>query len=184
MKEVIKSIKSGEVVAIPTDTIYGIACDAFDERAVEKIYKIKNRQKNKPLGVLIGSIDDLKLFFVEVNEKTKEILDKYWPGPVSIILPCDPDKFQHIHRGANSISFRLGDKKWFRDFLQKTGPLTASSVNPEGEPFAESIKEAKDYFGDNIDVYWDNGKLGNLPSTLIKVENGQVQVLREGTVKV
>lgn len=170
------------VGVLPTDTLYGLAGQALSQKAVEKIYKIKKRASNKPFIILISSIKDLALFKVKIDEKDSNILEKYWPGKVSVILPCGEEKFSYLHRGTNALAFRLPDKKELIDILEETGPLVAPSANLEGEKPATTIEEAKKYFGKDIDFYLDEGILESPPSTLIKITDENIEVLRKGAV--
>jgi len=115
---------------------------------------------------------------------SKVNLNEYWPGPVSIILPCESDKFAYLHRGTNSLAFRLPAKPELIETLKQTGPLVAPSANPEGMPPAKTIRKAKAYFGDAADFYYDKGKLTSLPSTLIAVSEGAITVKRRGAVRI
>lgn len=179
-QQLINLLKEGGVAVIPTDTLYGIVGSALLKETVEIIYRLRQRTPSKPTIILISSLKDLKLFNVTVDAKTEKFLEKVWPGPVSVILPCPEEKFSYLHRGTNTLAFRLPDKKDLRKLLQKTGPLVAPSANLEGEPPAQTIREAKKYFGDEVQFYVDGGKLSSLPSTLIKIDNGNLGILREG----
>jgi len=181
-QNLITSLKKGNLSIFPTDTLYGIHTLALNKKSVEDVYKIRGRIPNKPFIILIGSIDQLKLFKININSKTKEILNKYWPGKVSIVLPCPYSEFEYLHRGTNSLAFRLPNIKDLTDLLLITGPLISTSVNPEGMPYAKTIKEAKKYFGDKITHYIDQGKIDSLPSTVIKIQNGKIEILRQGEV--
>lgn len=167
-KKAIKILKNDGVGVMPTDTLYGLVGSAFSKKAIERIYKIKNRNKNKKLIVLISSVKDLKKFKIKINKEEAKILEKFWPGKVSIIL--------------NDIAFRYPNNKALLEILKKTGPLVAPSANIEGNKPAETIKEAKEYFGDKVDFYINGGKRKSEPSTLIKIENGKMEVLRQGKV--
>lgn len=175
-------LKRGGVGVIPTDTIYGIVAPALNENAVERVYALRKRSPDKPCIILISSIDDLKLFNINLDEKTKDFLEKIWPNKVSVILACPNAKFYYLHRGTKTLAFRLPHFALLTSLLHKTGPLIAPSANFEGEPPAQTIEEAKKYFGDKVDFYLDAGKLNSLPSTLIEIENNEIKVLREGTV--
>jgi L-threonylcarbamoyladenylate synthase len=177
-----KLLKKGGLVVLPTDTLYGIHTSAFSESGVEKIYTLRGRDTKKPFIILISSINDLKLFDIQVDSKTETILKKYWPGKVSVVLPCQSPKFQYLHRGTKSLAFRLPDKDSLLALLKESGPLVSTSVNPEGMTPAKTIIEAKKYFGDQIDDYLDEGVLDSPPSTVITIENGKIKVLREGAV--
>ena len=175
---VIKILKGCGVGILATDTIYGIVGFALDKKTVERIYKLRKRNKKKPMIVLIGDISDLKIFGVTVNITENNILKKVWPGKVSVVLPCLSKKFKYLHCGTKNIAFRLPKKKSLRELLKQTGPLVAPSANLEGKPRAKNIKEAKKYFANKVDFYLDNGTKIGLPSKLIKIVNGTVSILR------
>lgn len=173
-------LNSGGIAVLPTDTIYGIHASALNPVAVEKIYQVKDRLHSKPMIILISSIDELARFGVEVDENTKQILQKIWPNPVSVILPTNKAGLEYLHRGTNSLAFRIPNNQFLLNLLKETGPLASTSANPEGEKPSETIKEAKKYFGDSVDYYLDHGQMESVPSTVIKLEDGQIQILRQG----
>ncbi len=175
------------VVVLPTDTLYGLIGKADSKKAVEKIYEIKGRNESKPFIVLINSYKQFKDFKIILNDKQEEFLKKVWPGQVSVILPCLFKEFEYIHRGTHSIAFRMIGKRNrnLYKLINSVGPLVAPSVNPEGKEPAISIKQAKKYFGNNIDLYINAGVKMSEPSTLVKQEsNGSWNILRQGKIKV
>ena len=176
-------IKAGKVGIIPTDTLYGLVGSALNKETVERIHHLKKRSEAKPFIILISSLEDLKLFNIQVSKKIKGLLERVWPNPVSVILPCPEDKFTYLHRGTKSLALRIPKDQKLLEILQQTGPLVAPSANPEGKPPAQTIEEAKNYFGGSIDFYVNGGKLSNQPSTLIKVKNNHIITLREGAFK-
>ena len=181
-----KILKKGGVVVLPTDTLYGIIGSAMSKKAVERIYDIKGRDENKPFIVLINSLEQLKIFGIKTNQSQAKIFSKFWPGKVSVILPCSFKKWQYVHRGENSIAFRMIGKKNknLYNLINSVGPVVAPSVNKQGEKPAENIKEAMNYFGDSIDLYINVGKRSSPPSTLIKIKDNEVIVLRQGQTKI
>lgn len=182
-QDVVKLLKSGTVGVIPTDTLYGLVSSALNEETVERIHKIKDRSANKPFIILISSLEDLKLFDIQLDEKIKKFLNQLWPNPISVVLPVPEDKFTYLHRGTKSLAFRIPQTSELLSLLKETGPIVAPSANPEGEPPAQTIEEAKNYFGDLVDFYLDGGKLSSSPSTLIKIEDNKIITLREGVFK-
>ena len=182
--EIVKILKNGGVGIMPTDTIYGLVGSATSRKTVFRIYKLRKRNPQKPFIVLIGSLKDLKLFGVKVDGFTRKLLHKVWPGAVSVILPCVRKKFFYLHRGKKTLAFRFPKNKALRDFLKQTGPLIAPSANPEGLGPAQNIERAKKYFGDGVDFYEGTKKMKGLPSTIIAVKNGKVEIIREGAVKI
>lgn len=183
--QLIDLLKKGGVAVIPTDTIYGLLGLALDPETVEKIYKLKKRAPLKPMIILISSLDDLAKFEIELTEAQRGFLQKNWPNPLSVVLECSSQNFKYLHRGTNSLAFRMPKDKNLLELLQKTGPMVAPSANYEGEKPAETIDEAKDYFTDKVGFYLDGGIIRSKPSTLIQLNSdGKHIVLREGQYKV
>lgn len=178
------TIKNGAVGVLPTDTIYGIVGSAFSFSAVSRIYELRKRRPDKPFIVLISSVGDLKLFGVRVNKRTGSILKKIWPGRVSVLLPVPGRKFFHIHRGTKMIAFRIPAQRGFRNFLKISRPIVAPSANREGKPPALNIREARRYFGNEIDFYLDGGVLKSPPSTLVILQSGKLRVIRQGAARI
>ena len=179
-QRIVLGLQQGGVGILPTDTIYGLVGRALSKKAVEKIYKLKKRNPRKSFIILINSLDDLRLFGIKLDRKTRRFLRGLWPAKISVILPCRGEKFRYLHRGAHSLAFRLPKKKWLRELLKKTGPLVAPSANPEGKKPAATLKEAKDYFGNGVDFYLGGGRLKSKPSTIIRLDKNQIEVIRKG----
>ncbi len=179
-RSIVKILINGGIGVLPTDTLYGLVGQALSKRAVSRIYKLKKRNPRKPMLILIGSIKDLNLFKIKFSKKRQNLLLKFWPGRVSIILSCSPKKFSYLHRGIKTLAFRLPKKLSLIRLLRRTGPLVAPSANPERLKPAKTIKEAKKYFGDKVDFYFSQGKLISLPSTLIAIKNGKIIIKRKG----
>lgn len=161
---IVKILKTGGIGVLATDTIYGLVCSALDKKAIARLYKVRKRNPDKACIILISSIKDLAKFGVKPDKETLKILNKYWPGKVSIVV--------------NNIAFRLPNNKKLIAILKKAGPLIAPSANPEGLPPAKTIAEAKAYFGDQVDFY-QAGRTNKKPSRLIKVDGNEVIVLRK-----
>lgn len=175
----IKILQDGGVAVIPTDTVYGVVCRAADKEAAERLYSLKSRQKN-PGPVIASSIDQL----VDLGIKRRYLtaVSQYWPGAISIEIPHD---LFYLNQGTGRQAFRVINDAWLKDLLDQTGPLLTSSANLPGQPTAENINEAKQYFGTKVDFYLDGGELKDrAPSTLIRVVDDVVEVLREGAVKI
>lgn len=177
-------LAGGGVGVLPTDTIYGIVGSALAPKTVERIYRLRRRNKKKPVIVLIESLDDLKKFGVALTSKERALTKRLWPGKVSIILPCRSAKFAYLHRGTKTLAFRMPKPRWLRALLAETGPLVAPSANIEGEPPAKTVAKARRYFGTKIEFYGDAGTIASAPSTLVALKNGALTVLRQGAVNV
>lgn len=169
---IIKKLKSGEIGVLPTDTLYGLVGLATNKKTILRLRQIKKRQTGKPFIILISSIADLAQFRIKLDKKTDLFLKKIWPGPISVVF-------------SSKLSFRLPQNKFLLKILKKTGPLAAPSANPQGQKPAETITEAKRYFGNEVDFYWGaKQRLTGPPSTLIKIKNGKIEILRSGRQKI
>ncbi len=178
----IQKIEGGSVFICATDTLYGICTSAFDKENVERIYEIKGRDENKPFIILISDASDIKQFGVTISKKQQAFLEAIWPGKVSVILPCKLKKFEYLHRGTETLAFRMPKKVTIQDILEATGPLVAPSANRQGEKPAETITEAREIFGDEIDTYISDGKLKGEPSTVVTFSGDTLVCVRVGAV--
>ncbi|MEI8338760.1 MAG: L-threonylcarbamoyladenylate synthase [bacterium] len=174
--------QTGAVAVIPTDTVYGLVARAQDLVATENLYKLKHREQ-KP-GTLIAAnlkqLEDLGL-----KHRYLKAVEQYWPGALSVVIPCADPNLEYLHQGKQSLAVRLPDHNQLTQLLDKTGPLITSSANNPGEPPAATIAQAKKVFGDKIGHYEDGGDLSNNePSTVIRIIDDAVEVLREGAVKI
>ena len=176
MKEEISTLKNGGVGVLATDTLYGIVASAFSKKAVARIYAIKGRDEKKPFIILISSVRDLQKFSIRLTKEHKVFLEGAWPGPVSVILPCKPKKFEYLHRGAESLAFRMPKNKKLLELLKKTGPLVAPSANPQGMLPAENVGQARKYFGDDVDFYIAGGTKKGKASRIVSLL-GQIPVV-------
>lgn len=175
-----KTIKSSGIAVIPTDTVYGIVGRADNKNTVERIYETRRRNPERPCIILVGDVSQIKDFSVALSNLQEEKIKEFWPGPVSIIFDCFDEKFKYLHRGTNTLAFRLPQDLELREFLKESGPIIAPSANPEGYPTAKSIDEAKGYFGDAVDCYVDGGVRDGKPSKVIKIkDDGGVLIIRE-----
>jgi L-threonylcarbamoyladenylate synthase len=176
----IKILKAGGIGVLTTDTIYGLLGSALKPETVERIYQVRKRKPSKPLIILLGREEELEKFGVKLSPGQRRLLAELWPGPVSIILPLKKaalKRFEYLHRGTKALAFRLPYPKALRDLLLTTGPLVAPSANPEGLAPARTIKQAKAYFGDQIDFY-QGGKTKTKASKLVALDGEKIVVLR------
>lgn len=179
LSECAQLLSAGAVGVIPTDTIYGIVCQALNQESVARLYHLKHRSPAKPFIILISQIDDLKLFNVSFSDKIRAIVDSYWPGPVSIILDCHDDKYGYLHRSTKSLAFRLPNNPELLKLISVTGPLVAPSANPEGQQPSHDIEQAWDYFGESADFYVE-GPVNTKPSTILRIsKTGKITTIRE-----
>jgi L-threonylcarbamoyladenylate synthase len=172
----------GAVGIIPTDTLYGLAARAEDSVAVERLYALKNRQQ-QPGTLIAASIDQLEKLGLKRRYLTA--VEHYWPDAVSVIIPCADPALRYLHQGKMSLAVRLPKRTELRELLEATGPLLTSSANHPGEPPAINSEQAQQYFGEQVDLYVDGGDLSDhQPSTIIRIVDDAVEVIREGAVTI
>ena len=173
-------IKSGQVGVLPTDTVYGLVAVAANETAVAKLYGLKNRTSDP--GTLIAANTE-QLVALGLKARYLKPVEHYWPGAVSVIIPCH--ELSYIHLGKGGIAVRIPAAQELRQLLETTGPLVTTSANQPGQPPASNLNEAQAYFGEQVDFYVDGGDMsGHQPSTLIRVVDDAVEVLRQGAVNI
>ncbi len=181
-EEVVKLLKNGGVGFMPSDTIYGLSAPALDKKAVERLYELKKRDKNKPLVILIADTTQLADLGIDTLEAVPAL--RYWPGKLTIITEAN-DAPKWLHRGTDSLGVRQPANEELRRLIAEVGPIVSTSANLQAGQPASSVRQAKKDFGDKLDFYVNTGRLRGKPSTIIK-ENGYrgLEVIRQGAVKV
>ena len=166
-------LKEGGMAVMPTDTLYGVVGSALNERTVERIYKLRKRSPEKPCIILINDWADVQKFGISVPHLPK------FDRPTSVILDCLDSKYEYLHRGTKTLAFRVPKISELQNLLHKTGPLIAPSANMEGGLPAKNIEEAKNYFGQQVDLYIDAGEINGQPSKVIKLSiDGSITSVR------
>lgn len=179
-ERLVELLARGAVGVLPTDTVYGLVCDASNSEAVARLYRLKSRER-KP-GTTIAA-NAAQVIALGVSEDVVHRTEFFWPG-VSVELPWG-ERGEYLHQRTGRSAFRVVAQDAVRGLLEKTGPLLTSSANLPGEPPANTIVEARAYFGDTVDFYVDGGDLsGRQPSTLVCLRDGRVEVVRQGSVAV
>jgi L-threonylcarbamoyladenylate synthase len=174
--------KPGAVGVIPTDTLYGIVARAADQTAVNRLYAIKKREQ-KPGTIIAADLEQLER--LGLKHRYLKAVEQFWPGAVSVVIPAADPALAYLHQGKMSLAVRIPDDTKLRTLLKRTGPLLTSSANQPGQASSVTIQQARDYFGDQVDFYVDGGDLSrHQPSTIIRIVDDAVEVLRPGAVKV
>jgi len=189
-KEIIKaieSIKKGEVIVCPTDTVYGLIADATNEKAVEKIFKIKRRPKGKPIPIFVRDLRMAKML-VEIDKEREKILKKIWPGKVTVVVK-KREKIEVFGVAKKTIALRIPNYKLVNILLSKLKrPLTGTSANISRKPASTKIGEVTSPFKNQKflpDLVLNGGNLKkSLPSTIIDLTKKKPKILRKGAVKI
>jgi len=176
-----KSIRSGGVVVFPTDTVYGIGCNPYDNKAVEKIYKIKNRESQKLLPLLGYSLDELEKIAVFTTEM-KKIIEKFWPGPITLIVELKDDKIKQSMKLKDRIAVRIPKNECALSLLKECRIIIGTSANISGsKSFTDPDDCEKNLVG--YDILVDGGKIpGGDESTIIEFYGNKLKILRKGSI--
>ncbi|WP_438855248.1 L-threonylcarbamoyladenylate synthase [Agromyces sp. M3QZ16-3] len=155
-----RAIGSGELVVIPTDTVYGVAADAFSAAAVQRLLDAKGRERTSPPPVLVPGIPTLDALAAEVPDAVRSLVAEFWPGGLTVILRAQPSLHWDLGETRGTVALRMPDHRIALELLSETGPLAVSSANLSGMPSATTAGEAADMLGDRVSVYLDGGAAG------------------------
>ncbi|UOR00594.1 L-threonylcarbamoyladenylate synthase [Leucobacter allii] len=184
-----RAIGQGELIVLPTDTVYGVAADAFTPEAVERLLAAKGRGRQSPPPVLIPNTGTLAALAAEVTEPITALAEAFWPGGLTIITRANPSLSWDLGETGGTVALRIPNHPLALEILQETGPLAVSSANLTGQPAARSAAEARGMLGDAIAVYLEAGEVagGGTASTIVDAtettaEGGALRILRAGGV--
>ena len=175
------------VIIFPTDTVYGIACNCFSEKAIKKIFDIKKRPENKPINVLSNNLDKIKLVSRNINEKQEFLINKYMPGALTIILDKNEKVSDILTAGLDTIGVRIPKNNISLRILENVSyPLATTSANISGDSAGIKISDFLKEFDGVVDAIIDGGETDlKVASTIVRVESdNKLKIIREGTLKI
>lgn len=177
-------VRQGGLIAFPTETYYGLGVDPFNEQALQRLFRLKNRGVIKPVLVLIAERQQVSLLTARVSDTAGRLMDAFWPGPLTLVLPARTSLSGLLTGGTATVGVRLSPHPGATGLVRAFGgPLTATSANLAGEPAAVTAQEVYAYFGDKVDMILDGGRTpGVQGSTLVGVGNDTVECIRRGSV--
>lgn len=187
LDEVVDIIKRDGIVVFPTETVYGIGGNALSENVIKNIYNIKKRPQEKALNILVKNKEEIKKYAYISNELEEEIIDKFMPGPITIILKKRKSQIPDLLTGNNdTIGIRIPDNDIVKKILEKCNlPIAAPSANISGKPSSIRLEDIKPDFDGKVDAFIDGGKCKqNISSTIVKVIDGNIKILREGIISI
>ncbi len=183
---IVSCLRKGGVVALPTDTFYGLAVDPVNLRAVEQIYQIKTRQKHKPLSLLIANLAQAYELARCADSLLDKLADRFWPGPLTLIVRAGTKLPLRSTANTGNVALRVPDAAIPRAVVERLGlPITATSANLQGEPECTNSASVRDQIGDRIPLIVDGGPTGRAqPTTIVDLSLGEGRwaVLREGAI--
>jgi L-threonylcarbamoyladenylate synthase len=179
------ALARGELVVTPTDTVYGLACDAFTPDAVTALLAAKGRGRDMPVPVLVGSFAAFRAVVATRGMYGDHLVDEFWPGPLTVICPQQPSLRWDLGDGGGTVAVRMPDEDITLELLSKHGPLAVSSANRSGEPPATTCDDAQRQLGDAVRVYLDGGPAtGTAASTIVDLTSNPPRVRRVGAISV
>ena len=183
MNIAVKAAQSGRLVVMPTDTLYGLGCDAFDNDAVANLLATKQRGPDMPVPVLVGSWDTVRGLVASYTDTARDLVEAFWPGGLSIVAPQAPSLPWNLGDTRGTVLLRMPNQPLALELLQRTGPMAVSSANISGNPPALNAANAKQQFGDAVGIYLDGGdaQVGE-PSTIVDISGPQPLILREAAI--
>jgi len=177
------AVQRGQLVVLPTDTVYGVGADAFDAEAVRRLLAAKGRGREMPPPVLVSAATTLDALTVGVPSYARALVERLWPGPLTIVCTQQPSLQWDLGDTRGTVAVRMPDHPVALELLSRTGPLAVSSANRTGEPAATDADDAERMLGESLAVLLDGGPTsGPVPSTIVDVTGQTGRVLRLGAV--
>ncbi len=177
-----EDVASGKLIVYPTETVYGIGADIYNEAAVKNLYVVKNRPFDMPLSVAVSDKAMLERVAV-LNENADKLIKAFLPGPLTIIIKKQPDVPDIVTSSSQKVGIRIPDNRFALELIRRTGPIIATSANLHSHPDAVDVDSAITDFGDAVDTYIDAGRctIGQ-PSTIVWLMDKQVEIVRQGAI--
>jgi L-threonylcarbamoyladenylate synthase len=184
MEAAVTALRSGKLVVMPTDTVYGLAADAFDPAAVRRLLRVKGRGRDKPPPVLVAAATTLDALATRVPALARDLVEELWPGPLTLICRQQPSLTWDLGDNRSTVAVRMPDNEVALELLRRTGPLAVSSANRTTEAAATNIDDAEEMLGAAVQIYLDGGPTSaDVPSTILDVTTQTPRVLREGAIE-
>lgn len=183
IEEIVKVLKEGKLAITPSDTVYGIIGDATNINSIHEVYKVKKRPYTKPLIIMVSSLEMLNEYTKDISPLEQELIKEYWPGPLTILLPKNEKISNYITSDSPLVGIRYPNNLELIEIMNRLGkPIFSTSANITGTETITNISMLEKEMIENISYIYDKGEIINPPSTIVKVENNKVKILREGTL--
>lgn len=181
--EAFSAVRRGELIVLPTDTVYGVGVDAFMPPAVTALLDAKGRGREMPPPVLVGSVRAATALVDDLGTYGQDLIDEFWPGALTLVCRANPNLMWDLGETKGTVAIRMPMHELAVQLLKETGPLAVSSANLSGRPAARTVDEAEKMLGDSVAVYLDGGASGHAdPSTIIDLTGSVPRLLRVGAV--
>ena len=181
IERLVEVINNGNIAVVPTDTVYGIIGDATNIDVIHKVYEVKKRNYSKPLILMVSSIDMLEKYVLEVNDIEKKLIDRYWPGKLTILFKKNNNVDDLITSGSNLVGIRYPDNKELNELMDKLNkPLISTSCNISSKEVITSIDMLEEDISKHVSYVYDGGILSDTSSTIARVNDGKIEIIRDG----
>ena len=181
----VTAARAGELIVLPTDTVYGIGADAFIPAAVTTMLAAKGRGRNMPPPVLVGTARAAAALVDDLGAFGQDLIDEFWPGALTLVFRASPTLLWDLGDTKGTVALRMPLHSVALDVLKQTGPLAVSSANRHGQPSAINADEAEQQLGEAVSIYLDGGPCAdNVPSTILDLTGPTPKVLRVGAISV
>jgi L-threonylcarbamoyladenylate synthase len=180
--QAVRALAQGQPVAIPTDTVYGLAVDPFRPGATDRIFAVKRRPRDVSLPVLVTGVEQALSLATAVPDLALELMAAYWPGPLTLVLPARAGLEADLGDDELTVGVRSPDHPVPQALCAATGPLATTSANRHGSPPLVSAEEVAEAFGDSVSVVLDGGICTGSPSTVVDCTGQELKLLREGRI--
>jgi tRNA threonylcarbamoyl adenosine modification protein (Sua5/YciO/YrdC/YwlC family) len=177
-----RALRAGQLVGIPTDTVYGLAADAFRTGAADRLFTAKRRPRDVDLPVLVAGPEQARQLATGIPDVAFRLMDRFWPGALTLVLPRDPDVVADLGDDEATIGLRSPDHEVARELCRRVGPLATTSANLHGEPTATTAAEVAALFGPAVPIVLDGGTCAGSPSTVVDCTGETPKLLREGRI--
>ncbi|GAA4510630.1 MULTISPECIES: L-threonylcarbamoyladenylate synthase [Nonomuraea] len=185
LREAAAAVRRGELVVLPTDTVYGIGADAFTPAAVTALLDAKGRGRDMPPPVLVGTVRAANALVEDLGPYGQDLIDAFWPGPLTIVCKANRALSWDLGDTKGTVALRMPLHPVALDLLKETGPMAVSSANRSGMAAAATAAEAEEQLGDSVAVYLDGGKTtDNTPSSILDLTTAVPRLLRRGAIPV
>lgn len=179
----VRAVRAGQLVVLPTDTLYGIGADAFDSAAIASLLAAKGRGRDMPVPVLVGSWETIDGLVTSVDQRTRDLVEAFWPGALTIVVEHARSLTWDLGDARGTVALRMPLHPVALELLRTVGPMGVSSANRSGQPPAKTAEEARTQLGDLVTVYLDAGPVAQgVASTIVDVTAQVPRVLRQGAV--
>ncbi len=184
IEQVAEVLNKGGVIGYPTETIYGIGCSAFDAQAVDRIYRLKNRDRKKAMILVAGDIIQVSELVKSIPETAEKLIENFWPGPLTIIFEASSRLKEFAFGKSKTVAVRIPACTICLELIRETGfPLVSTSANVSGQPAGTTAQQVADAFGDQLDIIVDGGRTPeSVPSTLVDITRTPARIVRQGAI--